>query len=151
MKTDEDWMLHAIDLARDAERAGEVPVGAIVVLDNKIIGKGFNCPISANDPTAHAEIIAMRDAAKSIGNYRLTGTTLYVTLEPCLMCAGAMVHARIDRLVYGTDDPKTGVINSQGRVLELEFLNHHIKTTAGVQSQACASLLTAFFRERRNK
>lgn len=142
-------MLEAINLARDAERAGEVPVGAIVVRDNEIIGKGFNSPISRNDPTAHAEIVAMRDAASNIGNYRLTGTTLYVTLEPCMMCAGAMVHARIDHLVYGTEDPKTGVIKSRANMFELDFLNHRIEITADILSQECGELLKKFFRQRR--
>ena len=146
---DEDWMQSALDLARQAQAAGEVPVGAIVVYEDRIIGRGFNQPISHSDPTAHAEIMALRDAAEKLGNYRLPGTTLYVTLEPCMMCAGAMVHARIDRLVYGASDPKTGIIDTHLQAFEQKTVNHKIKVTGGVLAAKCGELLSTFFQARR--
>ena len=146
---DENWMQSALDLAMQAQAVDEVPVGAVVVYKDQIIGQGFNQPISHSDPTAHAEIMALRDAASHQGNYRLPGTTLYVTLEPCMMCAGAMVHARIDRLVYGAADPKTGVIDSHQQVFAEKTVNHKIKVSGGVLANECGELLSAFFKARR--
>lgn len=146
---DHIWMKQAMRLAQEAEAVGEVPVGAIVVRDGVIIGRGFNRSITDNDPTAHAEIIALRDAAAAIDNYRLLDSTLYVTLEPCLMCAGAMVHSRISRLVYAATDPKTGVINSQQQIFQQGFVNHRVKVTPGVMADECSEMLSSFFRRRR--
>ncbi len=146
---DEFWMGRALDLAEAAETAGEVPVGALVVRDGEVIGEGWNHPIGSHDPTAHAEVAAMRDAAARVGNYRLTGATLYVTLEPCLMCAGAMVHARIQRLVYGAPDPRAGAAGTVFSVLESPALNHRVAITGGVLADTCAERLRAFFRARR--
>lgn len=148
-KTDNRWMQVAIQLAGQASRQGEVPVGAVIVREEEKIGEGFNRPIVTHDPTSHAEIVAIRDAAMRTGNYRLTGATLYVTLEPCLMCAGAMVHARIDRLVYGASDPKRGAVNSTFHAFESQGLNHIVRAVGGVMAEACGDLLQAFFRERR--
>lgn len=148
---DEKYMLHALELARDAWDIGEVPVGAIVVMEGNIVGRGCNRPISSNDPTSHAEIEALRDAAKNLGNYRLSGCTLYVTLEPCLMCAGAMFHARISRLVYGARDPKTGACGSVLDVFSDQRLNHHASVTSGILEEACGDILKRFFSERRMK
>jgi tRNA(adenine34) deaminase len=144
-------MSQALELARRAQKVDEVPVGAVIVLDNELVGSGFNQPISAHDPTAHAEIIALRDAARRIGNYRLPGTTLYVTLEPCMMCAGAMVHSRVKRLVYGARDPKTGVIDSDLGAFDQTVVNHKISTTGGVMAKECGALLSDFFRMKRGK
>ncbi len=143
------WMQRALELARQAEQAGEVPVGAVLVLDQKIIGEGHNAPISQHDPSGHAEIIALRCGANAINNYRLIDSTLYVTLEPCLMCAGAMVHARIKRLVYGASDLKTGAIMTQMHALELPFLNHRVDFTGGVLKEECGDILSKFFQARR--
>lgn len=142
-------MARAIELAREAAAAGEVPVGAVVVRDRKIIGEGWNRPIGTHDPTAHAEIIALREAAKNIGSYRLTNSTLYVTLEPCAMCAGAMVHARVKRLVYGSSDPRAGASGSVFNVTNHPALNHRIDCEGGLMSDECGELLRAFFVERR--
>jgi len=150
-ETDNRFMQHAIDLAAEAEARGEVPVAAIIVMDNEIVGRGFNRCIADNDPTAHAEVVAMRDAAARIGNYRLNDAILYVTLEPCMMCAGAMVHARIARLVYGATDPKSGVIHSCYGALEQPFLNHRIEVTSGVMAEQCSRQLSGFFRKRRQE
>ncbi len=139
-------MDRAIRLARSAAQRGEVPVGAIVVSADRIIGRGANAPIRSSDPTAHAEIIALRRAARAAGNYRLTGTTLYVTLEPCLMCVGAMVHARIGRLVYGARDPRVGAASLLRR---RSGLNHRVPATGGVEAARCAALLKDFFRRQR--
>jgi tRNA(adenine34) deaminase len=141
----------ALAEARKADDAGEVPVGAIVVVDGEVIGAGFNQPISAHDPTAHAEIVALRAAAKRVGNYRLTGSTLYVTVEPCLMCVGAMVHARVGLVVYGTTEPKAGAIVSMTRAHELPALNHRLQVEGGVLEEECRALVQAFFRERRGR
>lgn len=149
--TDNDFMQIALDLAQQAAAAGEVPVGAIVVKDGEIIGRGSNAPITTHDPTAHAEIRAMRDAAQRLGNYRLVDCTLYVTLEPCAMCAGAMQHARIAKLVYGANDPKTGACGSVVDLMAEPKLNHHTKITGGVLAQECGALLSAFFSARRKK
>lgn len=142
-------MQQALRLAEQASEQGEVPVGALVVLNEELVGEGWNQPISSCDPTAHAEIIALRAAAKHIGNYRLTGATLYVTLEPCLMCAGAMVHARIQRLVFGASDPKRGAINSTAQAFETQGLNHRVEVAGGLMQSACAEQLQQFFRTRR--
>jgi tRNA(adenine34) deaminase len=146
---DVEFMRAAIDQAALGRERGEVPVGAIVVLDGTIIGRGYNQPIGANDPTAHAEIVAIRDAAARVGNYRLTGASLYATVEPCQMCVGAMVHARIARLVYGAPEPKAGAIESAVKALEHPSLNHRVEATGGVLLEACRDLMQSFFRERR--
>lgn len=147
--TDENYMQIALALASQAALIGEVPVGAVVVKDGIIIGRGSNAPIANQDPTAHAEIIAMRDAAKHLGNYRLVDCTLYVTLEPCAMCTGAIQHARIARLVYGASDPKTGACGSVINLMAETKLNHHTEVCSGVLAEACGALLTDFFRARR--
>ncbi|MBE0622942.1 MAG: tRNA adenosine(34) deaminase TadA [Burkholderiales bacterium] len=144
-------MLAALEQARKAQAAGEVPVGAVVVKDGEIIGVGFNAPISGHDPTAHAEIRALRDAANTLGNYRLPGCELYVTLEPCAMCVGAMLHARIARLIYGAADPKTGACGSVIDLFAEPRLNHHASLTKGVMAEECGALLREFFAERRAK
>ncbi len=146
---DELFMRAALELARQAEAAGEVPVGAVVVKDGEIIGRGFNAPISRHDPSAHAEMMALRDAAQHIGNYRLVGCELFVTLEPCLMCAGAIMHARIARLVYGASDPKTGVCGSVLNVFSEQRLNYHTEVVAGVLANECGAMLSDFFAMRR--
>jgi tRNA(adenine34) deaminase len=147
--SDIDFMSVALTLASAASAAGEVPVGAVVVKAGEIIGAGFNAPISQHDPSAHAEIRAMREAAVTLENYRLTGCTLYVTLEPCAMCAGAIQHARIARVVFGAADPKTGACGSVVNLFTEERLNHHTVVEAGLMAQQCGELLTKFFRERR--
>ena len=146
---DERWMGEALALARAAGDRGEVPVGAIVVRDGVVIGRGGNAPIAGSDPTAHAEIAALRDAGRALGNYRLPGCTLYVTLEPCAMCAGAIMHARIARLVFGARDPKTGACGSVVDLFAEPRLNHHASTAAGVRAAECGALLSAFFAARR--
>ena len=143
------WMQRAYELAQLAAQQDEVPVGAVLVLNNQIIGEGYNRPISTCDPTAHAEIIALRAGAEKIGNYRLINTQLYVTLEPCLMCAGAMVHARVGRLIYGAADPKAGAIISMSQVLDLPFLNHKVTHTGGLLGEQCGELLREFFLAKR--
>lgn len=150
-QVDEHFMSLALAQAREAGAAGEVPVGAIVVLDGAVVGQGFNRPIGNADPTAHAEVMALRDAARNLGNYRLPGATLYVTLEPCLMCSGAMMHARLARIVYGASDPKTGACGSVLNVFAEEQLNHHATLHGGVLAEECASLLRSFFQARRSK
>ena len=139
----------ALELAAQAQRAGEVPVGAVVVKDGEIIGRGFNAPISRHDPSAHAEMLALRDAAQNIGNYRLVGCELFVTLEPCLMCAGAIMHARLARLVYGASDPKTGACGSVMNVFAEQRLNHHAEVVIGVLAEECGLMLSNFFALRR--
>lgn len=147
--TDADYMRHALELASMALDAGEVPVGAVVVKDGEIIGRGFNAPISRHDPSAHAEMMALRDAAQKIGNYRLVGCELFVTLEPCLMCAGAIMHARIARLVYGASDPKTGACGSVMDSFAEQRLNHHSEVVGGVLAEECGLMLSDFFKLRR--
>jgi tRNA(adenine34) deaminase len=142
-------MRRALELARLARERGEVPVGAVVVLDDQVIGEGFNQPITASDPTAHAEIVALRDAAKRIGNYRLSGATLYVTIEPCQMCVGAMVHARIAKVVYGTREPKAGAIESAMRAHEHPALNHRLDAEGGLLEEECRAVIQEFFATRR--
>ena len=146
---DEGFMRAALVLAADAARAGEVPVGAVVVKDGEVIGRGFNRPITSSDPTAHAEIVALRQAAAAVGNYRLPGCELYVTLEPCAMCVGAMIHARIARIVYGARDPKTGACGSIVDLPALRQWNHHGVFEGGVMAAECGDLLKGFFAERR--
>jgi tRNA(adenine34) deaminase len=146
---DTGFMQAALELAAKAAEAGEVPVGAVVAKDGEIIGRGYNRPISSHDPTAHAEIVAMREAAAALGNYRLPGCELYVTLEPCAMCVGAMVHARIARVVYGARDPKTGACGSIVDLPALDTFNHHGSFEGGILAEECAGLLKRFFAERR--
>lgn len=148
---DSEFMGLALDLAREAGAAGEVPVGALVVMDGVVIGRGSNQPIGRHDPTAHAEIMALRDAANQLGNYRLPGCTLFVTLEPCVMCAGAIMHARIDRVVFGARDPKTGAAGSVVDLFAESRLNHHTTITGGVLAEQCGSLLSGFFAARRGR
>jgi tRNA(adenine34) deaminase len=147
--TDLLWMRQALDLAKQGAAAGEVPVGAVLVLDNKIIGSSFNKPISQQDPCAHAEIMALRAGGTAVNNYRLINSTLYVTLEPCMMCAGAMVHARIQRLVYAAKDPKAGAVVSKMQLLDQGFLNHRVVHEGGVMEEECGALLSEFFRAKR--
>lgn len=145
------FMQVAIELAKQAAINGEVPVGAIVVKDGEIIGRGSNAPINLSDPSAHAEIQALRDAAKALNNYRLIDCTLYVTLEPCVMCTGAIQHARIAKLVYGASDPKTGACGSVVNLMSENKLNHHTEVLGGVLADECGQLLSGFFKERRKK
>lgn len=142
-------MREALALARQAATEGEVPVGALVVRDGQIVGRGRNRPVSSHDPTAHAEIDALRDAAANIGNYRLTGAALYVTLEPCMMCVGAFMHARVKTVVYGATEPKAGAMESTQRAHEHPALNHRVSVISGVLAAECRDVLQAFFRERR--
>jgi tRNA(adenine34) deaminase len=147
--THEEAMAEALEQASLAAGAGEVPIGAVVVLDDRIVGRGFNQPIGAVDPTAHAEIVALRAAARAVGNYRLVGTTIYVTLEPCLMCVGAMVHARVGTLVFGAPEPKAGAIVSTCRAHEFPSLNHRIEVVGGVLEEDCRAIIQEFFKTRR--
>ena len=147
--SDEVFMRRALELARRAQEEGEVPVGAVLVFEEKILGEGWNRPIAASDPTAHAEIQAMRAASSALSNYRLPGATLYVTLEPCVMCAGAMFHARIGRVVFGASDPKTGAAGSIVDLFKDEKLNHHAQIQGGVLASECGALLNRFFASRR--
>lgn len=151
LSIDQAYMRLALDLAHEAAIAGEVPVGAIVVKDGVIIGRGSNAPIGTHDPTAHAEIAAMRDAAQHLANYRLVDCTLYVTLEPCAMCAGAIQHARIARLVFGANDPKTGACGSVVNLMTEPKLNHHTEITGGIMAAECGLKLSDFFSTRRKK
>jgi tRNA(adenine34) deaminase len=149
--TFEGFMREALVEARKAFDAGEVPVGAIVVLDGAVVGRGFNQPISATDPTAHAEIVALRQAAQAVGNYRLVGSTLVVTIEPCLMCVGALVHARVDTVVYGAVEPKAGALVSSCQAHENPALNHRMQTVGGVLADECRDLMQEFFQQRRSR
>lgn len=146
---DENWMRRALELARKARDEGEVPVGALVVLDGRVVGEGWNRPISASDATSHAETEAIRAACREMRNYRLTGATLYVTLEPCAMCIGAIFHARIARVVFGAPDPKTGAAGSVTNLFAEPKLNHHAVVESGLLAQESAELLRSFFAERR--
>lgn len=148
---DSEFMGLALDLAREAGAAGEVPVGALIVWGGKVVGRGFNQPVGRHDPTAHAEIMALRDAATHLGNYRLPGCSLYVTLEPCAMCAGAIMHARIDRVVFGARDPKTGAAGSVIDLFAESRLNHHTSIVGGVLADECGGLLSSFFGARRGR
>lgn len=145
----DELMAAAIDEARRARDAGEVPIGAVVAIDGEIVGRGFNQPISSGDPTAHAEIVAIREAARRAGNYRLSGATLCVTIEPCLMCVGALVHARVGTLVFGAAEPKSGAVSSTVRGGELPGHNHRFAVIAGVREDECREMLQQFFRQRR--
>jgi tRNA(adenine34) deaminase len=147
--TDEDFLREALELAKDAERGGEVPVGAVVVLGGRVIGRGRNSPISRSDPTAHAEILALREAAAATGNYRLEGATMYATLEPCVMCAGALVAARVSRLVFGARDLRFGGVRSKFRLADTDVLNHRVQIVEGVLGAECAELMQRFFSSRR--
>lgn len=148
---DFEYMGLALDLAREAGAAGEVPVGALIVMEGNVVGRGFNQPITRHDPTAHAEIMALRDAAMRLGNYRLPGATLYVTLEPCAMCAGAILHARIERVVFGAPDPKTGAAGSVIDLFAESRLNHQTSLIGGVLAAQCGELLSSFFAARRGR
>jgi tRNA(adenine34) deaminase len=147
--TDADWMRRALDLGARAAASGEVPVGAVLVRDGTVIGAGWNRPIATHDPTAHAEVVALRAAAAAVGDYRLGGATLYVTLEPCVMCAAALIHARVERVVFGAWDPKAGGAGSVLDVFRTPQLNHRIDVFGGVLAEECAELLRRFFAERR--
>lgn len=149
--SDEYWMRQALSLAQRAQEEGEVPVGALLVLDNQVIGEGWNRPIGRHDPTAHAEIMALRQGGAVLQNYRLLNATLYVTLEPCVMCAGAMVHSRIRRLVYGAADEKTGAVGSLVDILRHPGMNHQVEVVSGVLAEECAATLSNFFRMRREQ
>ncbi|HHQ6627017.1 TPA: tRNA adenosine(34) deaminase TadA [Serratia fonticola] len=149
--SDEYWMRQALSLAQRAQEEGEVPVGALLVLDNQVIGEGWNRPIGRHDPTAHAEMMALRQGGAVLQNYRLLNATLYVTLEPCVMCAGAMVHSRIRRLVYGAADEKTGAVGSLVDILRHPGMNHQVEIVSGVLAEECAATLSNFFRMRREQ
>ncbi len=149
LATAESWMQEALEEARKAEAEGEVPVGAIVLLNEKIVGRGHNSPIRLKDPTAHAEILALRHAAKSTLNYRLPGSTLIVTIEPCIMCVGALIQARVDEVIYGAADPKAGALHSQFQMANYTQLNHSFRVTSGILEEECAALMKAFFASRR--
>jgi len=151
LREDESFLGQALELARQAEANGEVPVGAVVVVDGKVCGRGFNSPIRLNDPSAHAEILALREAAGAFKNYRLQAATLYATLEPCVMCAGAIVNARLDRVVFGATDSKAGAVTSLFQVLTDSRLNHRPQVTAGVLADNCGQCLKDFFRRRRTE
>jgi tRNA(adenine34) deaminase len=142
-------MRQALDLAKQAASIEEVPVGAIVVANGEVIGRGFNCPIDSKDPTAHAEIVAMRDAAKNLGNYRLSGCELYVTIEPCTMCLGAMVHARIKRVIFGAPEPRSGAFVSNPMLMDADHLNHKLDWSGGVLEKDCSEFMKGFFKGRR--
>lgn len=148
---DTKWMRHAIELARRGSEQDEVPVGALIVQGDKIIGEGWNQPIGKHDPSAHAEIVALRVAGQSLKNYRLLDTTLYVTLEPCVMCAGAIIHARVGRVVYGANDPKAGAAGSVVNIFAEQKLNHHVKVEGGLLAEECGELLSRFFKNKRLK
>ncbi len=149
MTTDDQFMEAALVEAAQAEAAGEVPVGAVIVCDGRIVGRGANSNLADSDPTAHAEIVALRQAARSLGNHRLGECEMFVTIEPCAMCAGALIHARLKRLVYGADDPKAGAVRSALQVLNHPSLNHQMEVTSGVLAARCAELMQSFFRARR--
>lgn len=151
MNNDVEWMQRAFELAKKAKEHDEVPVGAVIVYEGRIIGEGWNQPISSRDPTAHAEIIALRDAGNNVGNYRLPDATMYVTLEPCAMCAGAIVHARLAKLVFAAADPKTGACGSIFNLLQTEELNHKVDIDKGIMEDECRALIQAFFKEKRIK
>ncbi|AEF21365.1 CMP/dCMP deaminase zinc-binding protein [Pseudomonas fulva 12-X] len=146
---DERFMREALELAAQGAARGEVPVGAVLVQDGEVIGRGFNCPISTSDPSAHAEMVAIRAAAQAIANYRLPGSTLYVTLEPCAMCAGLIVHSRVQRVVFGASEPRAGMAVSRGQFFDQAFLNHRVRVEGGVLAEECGEVLKAFFKARR--
>jgi tRNA(adenine34) deaminase len=146
---DERFMREALELAAEGAARGEVPVGAVLVQGGEVIGRGFNCPISTSDPSAHAEMVAIRAAAQAVDNYRLPGSTLYVTLEPCAMCAGLIVHSRVQRVVFGASEPRAGMAVSRGQFFDQGFLNHRVLVEGGVLAEACGAVLKAFFKARR--
>jgi len=146
---DEAFVREALEEARQGLLGGEVPVGAVVVIDGEIVGRAHNAPIALNDPTAHAEVLALREAGRKVGNYRLTGATLYVTVEPCAMCCGAVIHARLERVVYGAPDPKAGAVESLHRLLDDRRLNHRVATQGGVLAEECGAVLRRFFETKR--
>lgn len=146
---DERFMREALELAAQGAARGEVPVGAVLVQDGQVIGRGFNCPISTSDPSAHAEMVAIRAAAQAVANYRLPGSTLYVTLEPCAMCAGLIVHSRVQRVVFGASEPRAGMAVSRGQFFDQAFLNHRVRVEGGVLGEECGEVLKAFFKARR--
>ncbi|MDG1581519.1 tRNA adenosine(34) deaminase TadA [Pseudomonas sp. GOM6] len=146
---DERFMREAMELAQQGAERGEVPVGAVLVQEGEVIGRGFNCPISTSDPSAHAEMVAIRAAAAALQNYRLPGSTLYVTLEPCSMCAGLIVHSRVSRVVYGAAEPRAGVAVSRGQFFSQDFLNHRVLVEGGLLAEECGAMLSAFFKARR--
>jgi len=148
---DEYWMRKALQLAQHAESLGEVPVGAVLVKDNQLVAEGWNQPITSQDPTAHAEIVALRQAGRQLENYRIVDTVLYVTLEPCVMCAGALIHARVKRVVYGASDPKAGADESVFHLLQDDRLNHRIDVTGGILAEECSQMLSQFFQAKRKK
>jgi tRNA(adenine34) deaminase len=148
-RMDDIWMEEALRAAQEALGMGEVPVGAVVVLDNKVVGRGWNRNLRESDPSAHAEIVALRNAGATIGNHRLVGCELFATIEPCAMCAGAMIHSRLKRLIYGADDPKAGAVHSVMQVLNHPQLNHKMEVRGGVLADRCADLLQEFFKSRR--
>ncbi|MNJ46004.1 tRNA-specific adenosine deaminase [compost metagenome] len=148
---DQEFMRQALALAAQGAAMGEVPVGAVLVQHGQVIGRGFNCPISGSDPSAHAEMVAIRAAAQTASNYRLPGSTLYVTLEPCSMCAGLIVHSRIARVVFGALEPKAGIVQSQGQFFTQGFLNHRVLFEGGVLAEECGTILSEFFKARRAK
>ena len=148
---DRDFMREALALAAQGAAMGEVPVGAVLVQNGEIVGRGFNCPISVSDPSAHAEMVAIRNAAQSVQNYRLPGSTLYVTLEPCSMCAGLIVHSRIARVVFGALEPKAGIVQSQGQFFAQGFLNHRVVVEGGMLAEECSTILSEFFKARRTR
>jgi tRNA(adenine34) deaminase len=150
-ENDLHWMRHAIELARQGQESGEVPVGAVIVKDNQILGEGWNQPIGQHDPSAHAEMVALRQAGKALNNYRLLDTTLYVTLEPCVMCAGAIIHARVGRVVYGANDPKAGAAGSVVDIFANPRINHHVTVEGGLLATECGDLLTQFFKAKRRQ
>ena len=144
-----DFMQQALVLAEQAAQKGEVPVGAVVVANGEVVGRGYNCPIGSSDPTAHAEIVALRDASKNLENYRLAGCDLYVTIEPCTMCVGAMIHARINRIIFGAPEPRAGALTSQLALLESDHFNHSMEWTGGILEDQCRALMKDFFKQRR--
>ena len=150
LQQDRRFMRRALDLAQNARQAGEVPVGAVLTVDGAVIGEGYNHPISSRDPTAHAEVQALRDAAQRLGNYRLPGSVLYVTLEPCAMCSGALMHARVARVVYGASDPKSGACGGVVNLFAEARLNHHAQVQGGLLAEECGALMRAFFASRRS-
>jgi len=151
LATDLNWMHHALRLAERAEAEGEVPVGAVLVKDDQVIGEGWNRPIAGHDPTAHAEIMALRAGAQALSNYRIVDAILYVTLEPCVMCAGALIHARVARVVYGAADPKTGAAGGVINLFDAPYVNHRVAYQGGVLAEECGALLSAFFKARRRQ
>ncbi|WP_261844081.1 tRNA adenosine(34) deaminase TadA [Aliamphritea ceti] len=148
---DEKWMAYALELADKASERGEVPVGAVVVRDGEILGEGWNQPISGHDPCAHAEVIALRNAAANITNYRLVDATLYVTIEPCTMCAGAIIHSRVKRLVFGATEPKAGAIVSNGQLLDQPWMNYRVEYQGGILAESCSAAISTFFQRRREE